>query len=291
MQVAVLLTCFNRRDKTLACLDSVYKQTAIEDTELEIFLVDDGSSDGTSDAVACEFPKVKIIRGNGHMFWNGGMNLAWKTAIDEGFDTYLWLNDDVSLYESAFKQMFDSFKAGREESGDSPVIVGSFCESETGEHAYGGFEVKKTLWSVTKRRMHPNGKLRACDTFNGNAVLIPQDVVRVVGILDPKYTHAFGDVDYGYRCMEKNIPVYLAPEYIGECARNSISQAWYSPDLTFIQRYKRLNQPTGCPPHEYFYSYSKKSNVFLGMIALSKLYLRLLLPGIWLKFSRSKSGE
>jgi len=291
MNIAILLTCFNRRERTLSCLRTVYAQFPMDNARQEVYLVDDGSSDGTADAVSREFPDVIILHGSGDLFWNGGMNLAWKTAIAQGFEYYLWLNDDVTLYTNAFKSMFDSFMKGRKECGTNPVIVGSFHEVGNNEHAYGGFEIKKTLWGVRKKRVVPTGEIKRCDTFNGNTVLIPDSVVKKVGLLDPHFTHSFGDVDYGYRCMEKDIPVFIAPEYVGECARNSINQSWYSPDVTLAERYRRLTRPTGCPPGEYFYSYRKKSNLFAGVIALSKLYLRLLFPDVWMKLSRSKSGE
>ena len=57
MKIAVLLTCFNRRDYTLSCLKSLftaqkcYNEYGKDKLNLEVFLVDDGSKDGTSDAI------------------------------------------------------------------------------------------------------------------------------------------------------------------------------------------------------------------------------------------------
>jgi GT2 family glycosyltransferase len=74
--IAVLLTCHNRRDKTITCLDSLYNCLLPSDFQLDVFLVDDGSSDGTSKAVSEKFPSVNVIQGNGNLFWNQGMRLA-----------------------------------------------------------------------------------------------------------------------------------------------------------------------------------------------------------------------
>ena len=52
MNIAVLMTCYNRREKTLACLDALQKTSASSgDIQLSIYLTDDGCSDGTADAV------------------------------------------------------------------------------------------------------------------------------------------------------------------------------------------------------------------------------------------------
>ena len=50
-QIAVLITCFNRKEKTSNCLSSFYASTFRENFVFDLYLVDDGSTDGTSEAV------------------------------------------------------------------------------------------------------------------------------------------------------------------------------------------------------------------------------------------------
>ena len=45
-RIAVILTCFNRKQKTLACLEALFNQTLPADTSLTTYLVDDASTDG-----------------------------------------------------------------------------------------------------------------------------------------------------------------------------------------------------------------------------------------------------
>jgi len=78
--IAALLTSFNRRTKTLQCLSELAKQLLPKGHRIEVFLVDDRSSDGTGDAVRREFPSVNLIEGTGALYWCGGMRLAWRTA-------------------------------------------------------------------------------------------------------------------------------------------------------------------------------------------------------------------
>jgi len=50
-RIAILFTCHNRRVKTLSCLNSIEKQAAQGWGKPDIYLVDDGSTDGTAEAV------------------------------------------------------------------------------------------------------------------------------------------------------------------------------------------------------------------------------------------------
>ncbi len=291
MRAAILLTCFNRKDKTLACLRSIQSQLPIKGLEWVIYLVDDGSTDQTGKFVSEAFPSVKLLNGDGSLYWNGGMNLAWKAARENSFDFYIWINDDVDIKTDAFLVMFDSYEKGMSISNSPPVIVGCFREPDTKEHAYGGFSVKRTLFSMKTERKVPSGLIEACDSFNGNLVLIPNRVVEKIGLLDERYTHSFGDKDYGYRCTRNGVPIFITPTYVGECARNSIAGTWMDPSVSIRERYRRLTQPNGLPPTEYFYSYLKNSNAFVGSIAMIKLYLRLLFPNLWQRISAKKGGE
>ena len=291
MRAAVLMTCFNRKEQTVGCLDSVRSQTGTDQVSLDIFLVDDGSTDGTGDVISSAYPQVNVIQGDGSLYWNGGMNLAWKTASRSGYDFYIWINDDVALANDAFSTLFDACQRGLEQAGQPPVIVGCFREEGSEQHAYGGFSAVKTFMGMRSKRILPQGEIRRCDTFNGNLVLVPKDVFDKVGYLDERYTHSFGDKDYGYRCSALGIPMYITPGYVGECSRNSTTGTWVDPKLPLSERYKKLLQPTGIPPSEYYYSFRKNSNHFAAMIAVLKLYLRLLVPGVWTSVSRSRSGE
>ena len=182
-EFAILLTCYNRKDQTLECLKSLKKNTLF----FKIFLVDDGSTDGTAKAVSACYPDVNIITGNGQLYWNRGMHLAWETASKNDFDFYIWINDDIILNGDAFKVILEDYKKVKKES----IIVGVF-ESPEKKITYGGY-----IKGSTKKILYPNGKPQKCDYFNGNFVLIPGCVFKKVGNLDPIFPHAQGDFDYG----------------------------------------------------------------------------------------------
>jgi len=72
MKIFVVLTCFNRRETTLEFLRCMGRQILPCGVDLGYVLVDDGCTDGTSEAVRKEFPGLEIVKGDGTLYWCGG---------------------------------------------------------------------------------------------------------------------------------------------------------------------------------------------------------------------------
>jgi GT2 family glycosyltransferase len=179
--IAVLLTVFNRKEKTLTCLQNLLLQVLPKDFVLDVFLVNDGCTDGTPEAVKAQFPSVNIINSNGNLFWNRGMHLAWQTAAKtKDYDFYLWLNDDTMLNENALIVLLQTSLQKEHQS----IIVGSTSALDGNEEVtYGGRRNKTGLITPTNEPIE-------CDYFNGNIVLIPNKVYATVGVNDPVFHHA-----------------------------------------------------------------------------------------------------
>ena len=91
--IAAILTCFNRKEKTRKCLESLFRILP----DCDVYITDDGSTDGTNEMLHKYFPQVYVVSGNGNLFWSRGMYTAWKEAVKGNYEYYLWLNDDIEL--------------------------------------------------------------------------------------------------------------------------------------------------------------------------------------------------
>ena len=127
MKIAILITVHNRKEKTLTCIKNILQQEIPPNFTLQIYLTDDGCTDGTFEAVKKNFPHVTIIKGDGNLFWNRGMNLAWKEAAKSEHDFYLWLNDDTMLKKNAINTLIKC----AEQTNFQSIIVGSTYASES----------------------------------------------------------------------------------------------------------------------------------------------------------------
>lgn len=228
VRIAVLLTCYNRVETTLRCLTALLGQRC--DATLSVFLVDDGSPDKTGPKIKAMFPHVNVIMGTGTLFWCRGMNLAWRTAGD-GYDAYLWLNDDVVLTTDALAGILDD----AETIGWRGAVVGAFVDGN-GQMTYGVME--KWKWIL------PIGVPLPTDgDISGNLVLIPKCVVDKIGIIADCYSHAYGDYDYSARMRKAGIPYYLASKVCGRCDNASTDFALEG--KTLKERVKCLFKPHG----------------------------------------------
>jgi GT2 family glycosyltransferase len=219
-RIAVLITCFNRKKKTVACIDAVLAQSA-RDVTFDFYVTDDASDDGTAELLLSIYPSLRLFRGNGALFWNGGMRLAWQQASQWRHDFYLWLNDDTFLHRDAVQTMLGAYARGLKLNGRAAIVVGA-TEDDAGRASYGGERQKnRWLFTLTLTMLEPNGQLQACDTFNGNCVLIPLSVAEALGNLDGGFVHAMGDTDYGLRARRLGVPIWLAPCFVGRCVNDS----------------------------------------------------------------------
>lgn len=245
-RVAVLMTCYNRKEKTIQCLRNLFRQDLPSSVTIDVFLVNDGCTDGTAEAVSEEFPQIHIVQGDGTLFWNRGMCLAWEES--RKFDIYdgvLWLNDDTMLFENALKELF--ILSCRY---PNAIIVASIASTDRKNVTYGGF--------VNNKLIEPDGSLQLCDKFNGNCVFVPSTVSDKIGYLDPYYRHAKGDSDYSMRAYHAGVKNIISP-IVGTCDRNPINPIWNKGSI--VTRFKKLYSPLGNNPKEIFHLYRKFSIV------------------------------
>ncbi|MGQ8338398.1 glycosyltransferase family 2 protein [Sunxiuqinia sp. A32] len=280
--MAVLITCHNRRDKTLSSLKALYEAKLPDDQVFEVYLVDDGSTDGTKEAVNKEFPQIHVISGDGSLFWNQGMRLAWQTASENrDYDFYLLLNDDTILKEYALIELFQCYRKALIQE-DRPSIFTGACQTSIylEEFSYGG---RNESGPVV-----PNGKLQQCKYTNGNVLLIPNEIYLKLGNLSPDYTHGMGDYDYGLRVQLAGFKCYTTETYIAICPDDTKKPGWSNSNVPLSTRWKLMHSPKGLNLSEY----NKFRKNFWGwkwIIYAIKAYLKVLFPEVYSKLSSKKS--
>jgi GT2 family glycosyltransferase len=276
-RIAALLTCYNRKATTLASLDRLFGQKLAPG--LTVFLVDDNSPDGTAAAVHARFPQVRVLQGNGNLFWCGGMRLAFDAALKDDFAFYLWLNDDTFLEHDAIERLLKAYQSIAAGGQEAAIVVGSTRDPQTGAPTYGGIVRSSRIHPTKYRLLEPGDKPIQCDTMNGNCVLIPRAVVALTHNLSAEFQHALGDFDYGLRARKAGCTVWVAPGFMGTCAWNDITGGFLDTRSPFRNRWQHMMSNKGLPPGEYM-TYVRRHGGPLWPLFWASPYVRVVLGSL-----------
>lgn len=277
MNIAALLATRNRKQKTIICLESLKKQRLPADVNITIHITDDGSADGTVNAVKQAFPSATIYKGDGGLFWAGGMRNSWQEAVKQAPDYYLLLNDDTILTEDAVSVLLNN------PSSKNSVCIGSTKDPFTEERSYGGRKLtakhswKDDLVVFSKTEYLP------CNVANANIMLVPKAIVEKIGILSDAYTHGLADYDYSLRANKAGFTVFVAPGYLGTCV-NDHGHNWKL-KTTLKERIAYLKSPKGLAYKEYM-TFIRKHFPLSYPSAFVKVWMKTFFPFIWETFRK-----
>lgn len=293
MKVAALYTCFNRKEKTLSSLASLYSayKNSPEKIFLSVYLTDDNSSDGTSEAVAEKFPEVKILKGNGELYWAGGMRNSWGHAVKQDFDAYLLLNDDTDVKRDVFDTALRTDMVCKEKYDKSGIYVGNTIEPDSDEISYGGWVFTNRFLATMKRVPLNDQAPVKCEAGNANIMWVPKEVVSDIGILSEGYTHGMADFDYSLKALRAGIPVLVMPGVMGLCNNDHSNPYKKFMDLPFRNRIKMLYHPVGLDFKSQLYYMRKHFPVRLPLVFLMGWFKVLFPKYYYEKFHKSRIGQ
>lgn len=276
-KIEIVTPVHNRREETLQCLKSL---TRIDKTGLQvhIIIVDDGSTDGTAEAVARNFPEVEIVKGNGELWYTAGTNRGIEVALRHDPDYILAINNDSIFDEKCILNMVECAEK------HPRSVIGPLLLDWTTPHAVfqvapqwelfrGGYRhwFRQTVWTI------PNGPWEV-ELIVGNCVLYPAAAVREVGLMDEKHLPQYGDAEYTPRMRRAGWHLIIEPRARTFCKPNDPASGFRR--LPFKKKVKRFFfDPFG--PYSFrrrFYgSIGGAPNLLEGLAAIPIYYFRLLI--------------
>ena len=274
ISVTAMLTCFNRKNYTIACVTSLVEGNP--NISFKFIVTDDNSTDGTKQALEKLPYDIRILSGDGQLFWNGGMIISMGYALKaladnkDSFEYALLVNDDVEFENGCIEKMVD-----RLNSSGAHAIAGATKDTE-GNMSY-GCVLKTSSFFAKFEHLMPSVEPVLCDTFNCNCVLIKSDIFMEIGTLDSKYRHSMGDYDYGMSIRRKGYIIINGEDYVGTCCDNTKDNTWRDNSLPRKKRLELKESPKGLPASDWFHFVNKNYGFISAVYHFVTPYIRILI--------------
>lgn len=211
MRVSVVVLSWNGRADTLACLRSLER---VEYTPFDVIVVDNGSVDGSADAIAAQHPGVTLVRNEHNLGFAGGMNVGIRAALQQGADGVLTLNNDM-VAEPGFLGPLAAALGSDSRAGAACSQILFANEPPRVWYAGAryqprrGYQGRHTLYgrAPLPSSRPPYETDRAC----GGAMLVPRRVLEAVGLFDDALFAYAEDVEWSLRARALGYRVLVVP--------------------------------------------------------------------------------
>ena len=199
--VYIIIPVHNRKNITLSCLDNLRKSGDLE--RYHLIVIDDGSTDGTTEAIQDLYPEVIVLAGDGNLWWTGAIKKGMEYAFEKGAGFIVWLNDDCHFSEGTIANLVNCSQSYQ------GAIAGcqGFELNQPTQLAFGG---KIKTWKGYRFINASSGKIVPCDLLSGNLVCIPRAVITQIGYPTPDITpHYGGDSLYLIRAKKAGFSLFV----------------------------------------------------------------------------------
>jgi len=211
-RLAVILVNWNGLADTLAALDSLARCHMPDGWSLWRIVVDNGSRDGSADALARR-DDCELIALPDNLRFAGGNNVGLRRALAAGADAIALLNNDTVADAALFERLLLALEQEPGAGAVGPLI---YFGPPSARIWYAGGEVRPAWASVWHRglRTTDHGQYRVAEDtgyLTGCCILAPRDVWERVGLLDEAYYIYAEDADWCLRVREAGLRLVFVP--------------------------------------------------------------------------------
>lgn len=214
MKLWICIPVHNRLPFTLCCLKSLRHQTW---SNFKIILCDDGSTDGTSDVIAGQYPEVVLLRGDGDLWWTGAINKCIEYVLQnaETQDYILTLNNDTELPNDYLEHLVTYSKKY-----SKAIITSAIKDIKNNTVVSLGY--RQSWWlakakPVSFEKDHIQGDVNVVEVTHasGRGTSFPVAAFLELGLFDEAHLPHYGaDYDFSHKARRNGFPIYVCRECI-----------------------------------------------------------------------------
>ena len=227
-RLSFVIVTWNAGEFLRGCLTSLYRETSLSAVDFEVFVVDNGSDDGSADMVAAEFPAVRLIRNSENLGFPKANNMALEVILGEKrSDLITLVNSDIVIRERAVEKMAACLDAHPDLAAVGPALIlpdGQFQVGPGGylPTAWTMFNYFFFLFKVFPRRaksffidqaaLAKKGGLVPVEWLTGGCLTIRRAAVERIGLMDEDYFFYAEDLAWGRRMKREGFRLAYFPQ-------------------------------------------------------------------------------
>lgn len=211
--IYIVITDFDGWEQTKVCLQSLQRSSY---QNFKVIVVDHGLTDETARGLV-EYPSCTRISAESSLWWTGATNVGIRSAIEEGAQYVMLLNNDCYVAAATIAQLIEKINGTTRQ-----IIAPLQISAHTGEVLVGrvatcftlGFPTIVLPW-MRDLRDFSDGLVPTKLIVGGRGVIIPCDIFKEVGVFDEvNLPHYGADHDFYLRCRQAQVKLAIAPEAV-----------------------------------------------------------------------------
>lgn len=218
ISIALLIPVHNGLSFTSKCLNglnALLTSRTLSDLKFNVIVIDDGSNDGTEEWIKAKSPQTIILKGNGNLWWSGGINEGTRYALDILKSDYLlWWNNDITPAPDYFQNLGEILTTNPPEIAGSKIYyahdpqlvwsMGGIFDTRSG---------RKFMIGMNKNDSAVYNQIHKVDWLPGMGTILHRSVIEKIGMLDEKtFPQYHGDSDFTFRAKLAGYDIVVYPQ-------------------------------------------------------------------------------
>lgn len=213
VNVFVVILNWNGKEDTLNCLSSL-ESSDYPKNALSVIVVDNGSTDGGSNAIRTAFPEVALLQNDENKGFAEGNNVGARFALKEEADFVFFLNNDTIVQQNTISELVKAFDRHANAGIVSPKI-------------YFDYKGKKSIWfaggdidwaniygkhiGVNEQDRGQYDEEKQTEFCTGCAMMVKREVLEEVGFFDGRFFAYYEDSDLSVRAKKAGFELWYIP--------------------------------------------------------------------------------
>jgi len=208
--VFIIILNWNGRDDTIECLESLVNPGY---SNCRIVVVDNGSTDGSAQAIRSRFPTLTVLQLTQNLRFAGGNNTGIAFALDNGADYVLLLNNDTVAEEGFLGPLVERMQSDHRIGMVAPKIL---YYAPPDRIWFAGARIRYWLGTmahigIREEDRGQHNEPGETDYATGCCVLARKAVIESIGMLDESYFMYVEDVDWSVRARKNGFRIMYEP--------------------------------------------------------------------------------